>query len=374
MRCRQSKRKPQPRGWVALYRSGLFIAPDPRVRSVYACTPSGQAPCPCMGILIQSGHYEPTVIDELSALSNGRWGVIKAMLTTRLFDPADGDILYHYCPVSAFHAILESGKVRFTDINMLNDQDEMRWGYRVFEEAATNLLRIAHTKSNLENLNKSFFDKVDEIIAPLQSTFHPFVACFSLESDNLGQWRAYADDASGVAIGFDAKALKHMPVSLLAVEYDRERQVQEMMDALGACYLENESDGRRFDKKFFESCAIIGCYMAALKNPSFKEEKEVRSLHVVNVEMNEELMRLHDRGGRLGGSSEAVGDEIRFHVRNHALLAYLDIPFRRGFEKSTIKRIMLGPRNPNPPGNILYFAGSLGYGKIAVVKSTSSYR
>ena|ERR1700683_166466 len=71
------------------------------------------------------------------------------MLITRLFHPADGDILYHYCSVSAFHAILESGRIRFTDINMLNDRDEMRWGYSVFEEAAGNLLTLARTKETL---------------------------------------------------------------------------------------------------------------------------------------------------------------------------------------------------------------------------------
>jgi len=120
------------------------------------------------------------------------------MLIERLYHPTDDEIFYHYCSPLAFHAILESGKIRFTDINMLNDTAEMHWGYSVFEEAAGNLIKTAEKSKKLGGLNKGFFDKVDEIIAPLQSRFHPFVSCFSREPDLLGQWRAYADNARGL--------------------------------------------------------------------------------------------------------------------------------------------------------------------------------
>lgn len=296
------------------------------------------------------------------------------MLITRLFHPSDRDVLYHYCSSSSFHAILESGKIRLSDINMLNDNAEMHWGYSVFEQAAGNLIKIAETRENLKGLDKNFFDKVDAIIAPLQGRLHPFVACFSHEPDLLGQWRSYADDARGYSIGFDAKALAHMPVSLLAVEYDREKQVQEMMDALGATFMENEDDGRSFGKKFFESCVLIGTYMLAFKNPIFREEKEVRSLHVVDVEATQTVMKLKDSGGVLGGKEEVAGEEIKFRIQDNALVAYLDISFRRGFESSAIRNITIGAKNQNWPANIYYFSGSLGYENIKVRKSISTYR
>ena len=258
---------------------------------------------------------------------------------------------------------------------MLNDTAEMHWGYSVFEEAAGKLLKIASSKENLGNLNKEFFDKVDEIIAPMQHRFHPFVSCFSREPDSLGQWRAYADNVRGFAIGFHAKALGSMPVSILAVEYDREKQVQEMMDALGACFMENEADERSFGNKFFESCVMIGSYMLAFKNPSFQEEKEIRCLHMVDVEANERLTKLTDRGGVLGGTDEVVaGENVRFRIRDNALIASLDISFRRVFKFSAVKRICLGPNNPNWFGNVFYFAGSLNYENMVVAKSKSTYR
>jgi hypothetical protein len=226
----------------------------------------------------------------------------------------------------------------------------------------------------LKGLDKTFFEKVDAVIAPLQGHFHPFVACFSREPDLLGQLRAYADDACGFSIGFDAKALGHMPVSLLSVEYDRQKQVQEMMDALGATFIENEADGHSFSSKFFKSCALIGHYMLAFKNPIFRDEKEVRSLHVVDVEVSEKIMKLKDNGGTLGGKEEVTGEDVRFRVQDNALVAYLDISFRRGFESSAIKGITIGAKNQNWPANVIYFTGSLGYEGIQLRKSLSTYR
>jgi len=296
------------------------------------------------------------------------------MLISRLYEPPENDILFHYCSAPSFQSILETGKVRFSDINMLNDSAEMHWGYGVFEEAAGRLIKIAETKEALKGLNKAFFDKVDEIIAPMQHRVHPFVFCLSRERDSLSQWRAYADDGRGFAIGFSAIAIKCMPVSLLAVEYEREKQVQEMMDALGATFMENEADEQKFGTKFFESSMMIGNYILAFKNPSFRDEKEIRCLHLVGAEINEKVMKFRDHGGVLGDGKEVAGEDVRFRIQDNALAAYLDMPFRRNFESPAIKAVDLGPRNPNWPTNVLYFAGALGYENLRIRKSTSTYR
>jgi len=266
------------------------------------------------------------------------------MLISRLYEPAESDVLFHYCSASSFQSILEAGKVRFTDINMLNDTAEMHWGYSVFEEAAGRLIKIAETKEALKGLNKAFFDKVDEIVAPMQHRVHPFVFCLSRERDSLGQWRAYADDGRGFAIGFSATAIKCMPVSLLAIEYDREKQIQEMMNALGATFMENEGDEQKFGTKFFESSMMIGSYMLAFKNPSFRDEKEIRCLHLVDVESNQKVMKLKDHGGVLGDGQQVAGEDVRFRIQDNALVAYLDMPFRRNFDSAS-----LVPRFRFPP-------------------------
>src|SRR5690606_30192176 len=48
---------------------------------------------------------------------------------------------------------------------------------------------------------------------------NPFIFCLSAEPDVLSQWRGYAKDGTGIAIGFDANTLtknRHKPMHNLA--------------------------------------------------------------------------------------------------------------------------------------------------------------
>jgi hypothetical protein len=163
----------------------------------------------------------------------------------------------------------------------MNDAHELRWGYQIFEQAAGELMKLSETKAILSGLTKDFFEQVDRIISPLQLFIHPLIASFSREPDLLGQWRAYADDGCGFSIGFDAHALKDMPVTLLGIEYEHRRQIEEMKEALGAIYLENLDDSNRFGSKFHQSCMLLGSLLSGFKNSTFRDEREVRSLHVL---------------------------------------------------------------------------------------------
>jgi hypothetical protein len=42
----------------------------------------------------------------------------------------------------------------------------------------------------------------------IEAAGHFFICCFSADGDDLGQWRGYADDGQGFALGFDTKALE----------------------------------------------------------------------------------------------------------------------------------------------------------------------
>ena len=97
-------------------------------------------------------------------------------------------------------------------------------------------------------------------------------------------------------------------------------------------------------------------------------------MHVVDVEATETIMKLKDHGGVLGGKDQVAGETIKFRVQDDALVAYLDMPFRRGFESSAIKSVTIGAKNQNWPANVFYFTGSLGYENIQFRKSLSTYR
>lgn len=292
---------------------------------------------------------------------------------SRLLDPDNDQVLYHYCSAETLRAILESRTIRFSDINMMNDSQETRWGYSAFEEAATRLINRKNLQEEIPIMEKSFFDSVDEILSKVQLITHPFISCFSLDRDSLSQWRAYADDGRGFAIGFKAKQFQGMPVSLLLVAYEREQQVKEMMTALAAIFMHSDGNPDKDRNTFFEDCVLLGNYMVALKHQAFHEEKEVRCIHAVNIEANEAGMRFVDSGG-VTEYGDVEGEKIRFQVIDNHLSAFLDISFLRNGNDNPISEIVMGPKNHSNPGNLMLYLGGLDYSNITITSSDAPYR
>lgn len=295
------------------------------------------------------------------------------MLVSRVFEPKPDDVFYHYCSVETFAAICEHKKIRFGDVNMMNDYQEERWGYRVFELAATEILNDHAIQRKFAGLDKEFFDKVDEIITPMQLAVHPVISSFSKEPDVLSQWRAYADNGRGFALGFSGAVLKAMPVTMLEVEYDEKIQIAEMKAALLATYMRNIEAGNSFDARFREDCQLIGAWKLGFKNPAFAEEKEIRCLHLLDVRTDDDRPRLVDAGG-FSAKREVKGEKVNYRVNDGAIVAYVDIPIPALDGKPLMQEVWVGPRNVNGPGNILYLMSECGLKGYSVHQSQASYR
>ena len=146
------------------------------------------------------------------------------MLYERLREKDDQTVLYHYCSPETFLEIIKNKTIRFSDINLLNDEEEGRYGYGVFLEAAN--LMLENSKPDfIDGFDIAFVDLVDGAWHNMGFRLSSFLSCFSTDGDSLGQWRAYAADAEGFAIGFRASRIRAMPVQLLDVLYDRESQL-----------------------------------------------------------------------------------------------------------------------------------------------------
>lgn len=297
------------------------------------------------------------------------------MLMHRLYKPDDGEIIYHYCSAATFHAIASNGAIRFSDINMLNDSSEIRWAYSIFEDAATRLINRKGIDPSFPVIEKSFIDKIDDIIHRIQLIAHPFVACFSEASDLLGQWRSYADDGRGFAVGFNACTLQEqLPATFLKVLYDPEKQVREMMCAIIAIYLRLQNEQEQSQSTFFEDCVLLGTYMTSFKHPAFSEEREIRAVHAVSVKPQGDLIKFVDDGGLLGGDQVVSGGMISFQIRDNHLVAYTDATLMSGGKTSPICELVLGPKNHSMGGNISLFLGGIGYSNVTLKRSNAPYR
>lgn len=298
------------------------------------------------------------------------------MLTERQFEPNDRDLLYHYCSASAFDAICRSGRIRLSDINMMNDANEVRWGYAIFESAATAFIKKDWREPIEDSVGHRFIRDVDSIVSGSQLVAHPFIACFSKRKDSLSQWRQYADDGRGYAIGFDARAIANLPCTTLEVCYDSQQQNTECERALEELFAKFPTpEHRQGSHEFLQSAVVFAVHLAALKDPTFADEEEVRSIHAIQLEETRNGVRFVDKGGfTLGGKRLAKPQKVDFYVRESCHVAYVDLPFDGVEHRCPIHVVLQGPRLSSATMNTSLFLERCGYSGVRVEKSKSGYR
>jgi Protein of unknown function (DUF2971) len=217
------------------------------------------------------------------------------MLLGREFQPAKDQLLYHYCSAESFLSICRTKRVRFSDIFSMNDSQEMHWGYSIFEKAASRLL---------PNITKEFFNEVDDVFQLSGYNLAPTISCFSQAKDLLSQWRAYGDDGAGYCIGFDANFLTKLPCRPLVVEYDEEKQINEVSATLTALYQTRQLQ-ELSSINFDDMIKVFAVDICSLKHPSFAEEREIRLIHVLNFCREGDFLFLKDIGGEAWGKNHA---------------------------------------------------------------------
>ncbi|MFZ1933213.1 MAG: DUF2971 domain-containing protein [Thermoguttaceae bacterium] len=264
----------------------------------------------------------------------------------------DNDVIYHYCPSDAFFKIIETQVLWLRDLFSTNDKEEHRW----LRKIATDVI-----KEECERPSGEYDDATMKLLqnTPIDctETGDIYLACFSKLRDSIGQWRAYADDGHGVAIGFSRKYLNakqeqmdKVVLEVFDVKYELGEQEKLVRDAIGkgldayrrAVRALPESESRtcqsvwrnRFYGRLWEFAP--GC-----KHRSFREEQEVRVVDFPSCDEDHELIC-----GRRSSRS--------------AVAKYYELPISPT-EIQPIKEIMLGPQNTSHPSDVEEFVADHGY-------------
>ena len=114
-------------------------------------------------------------------------------------------IIYHYCNADSLVGILSSGNLWFSDVFTLNDTSEIKHGVNLACELLEHSVARPDTTAPIEIFANAV---INELQKNIESSAYYFVCCFSTEEDMLSQWRLYADDARGFALGFDTAELE----------------------------------------------------------------------------------------------------------------------------------------------------------------------
>jgi hypothetical protein len=112
------------------------------------------------------------------------------------------NIIYHYTDGAGFLGILQTGKLWLHDVFSLNDPSELNHGISLLSQIMTKEVRSHATSPEALQFIKDF-----KTIRKAHEAARFFVCCFSKCKDDLAQWRAYADNGRGYALGFDSKTL-----------------------------------------------------------------------------------------------------------------------------------------------------------------------
>ena len=275
--------------------------------------------------------------------------------------PQIPSVLYHYCPSAALPEILRTGVFWLTHAVGLNDVREHNWPIPFIKR---------QIKSRRTDANAKLLDEIAKQLV-LTLAHHVFVGSFSSEGDVLSQWRAYASDGDGFAIGFRTDAFNaklqipnasinnNHTVGFLQVQYNDDalkRAIEKVFDY----YL--TVDPRPGD-------AIIICaeqlrrLALSFKNPAFREENEWRISYSPWITVHPEKPDL-----------EILGALKTMHFRSsrYGVVPYFELPFGLANREDAIAEIVIGPRNRSQLMEMHLLA--LGYRNARVRRSSASYR
>ena len=242
-------------------------------------------------------------------------------------------VIYHYTDDFGLRGILKTGKFWLTDIFALNDPSELEHGLSHFIKALDDKIDNGHPEGKrIAEWFKVFMRRKGAQVA---ASF--FVCSFSSDGDELGQWRAYADNGRGFAIGFDTKILEDafakdkissQENTTFPVTYDdnylaeKQRQLVERLFHLNPFPIEKDLGKKIFFDKLLFSLTYLSLYQTLyFKHEAYKNEKEYR------------LLQMH---------SAVPPPVVNYRSRHYSLIKYREFDWRSLAAKA-LKRIVIGP-------------------------------
>lgn len=220
-----------------------------------------------------------------------------------------------------------------TDIFNLNDPSELSHGF----SHAANILNSKAEKGQPES---QIFAKRFAAFhqGGLHESAHFFVCSFSADGDDLGQWRAYADNGRGYALGFDASALEsaftrqNKLSSTYLVQYDDavladiHRQIIESMFELISLPRGRNLGNASIEDYMTHLSALLSVHAlhTALffKHKAYSHEREYR------------FLEMYPAG--------EVPPEVRQRYRSYELVKYREFDWKY-VQPGALKQIIVGP-------------------------------
>jgi hypothetical protein len=238
--------------------------------------------------------------------------------------------LYHYTDFAGLTGIIENHAIWATEIGQLNDSTEIAYSREMLARLADDLSVDSATEYALYLVRQAA-----TAMASIPTAPRMFVASLTDDGDNLSQWRGYASQGRGFALGFDRDNLESGSLAqgftMVPVIYDEFEQEQHFTKALSEAVeiIDRWGADPANAPGAVEQLVLLGLGLTFaamfIKNPYFRDEREWR------------LVRLIMQG---------VWDEqSHTRIRNGKPVEYEEIDIANG-DSSPIVEIVIGPLSP----------------------------
>lgn len=259
--------------------------------------------------------------------------------------------------------MLSSKSIWLSNVNSMNDHQENIWSDQFV---------VAELRKLVGIVGQEQVDIAWELYR--YSKPNPFIFCLSSDPDVLSQWRGYAADGTGIAIGFNADSLtknRHRPmhnvipdmsITLNPVVSSVEEQEKIISDFFNSA-LVDQIKKRAIDPNHLPIIIqqLTG-YATTLKNPAFAQEQEWRLIHTP--------MLMGRKGGGHSTTVEGSKYELKQRVGNGEIRSYFEMPLPENF----LKEIWLGPKCRIRDLDLTLLLSNTRHFDTPVKRSTASYR
>jgi hypothetical protein len=301
--------------------------------------------------------------------------------------------LYHYCSLETFYNIMKNRSIWLSDVSKSNDSKELAWATEQCKKAVIKkfLEYSDRMKSNNDFIHTRFrdfnritdqFDSIDT-----KQTLKSWVFCLSEKGDNLGQWRGYADDGKGVAIGF---AKEYFASQNQSVDFEEDKmyymfdrieygdfKVEQLLNPCDINILASSCDYEALERCIKRLMAYSIILAPLYKSATFEEEKEWRMVFLANTNA---LKRGMIPSANYMDKPELMFDIIDFAFvpKNNTLVSHIEVALKD--IKRAITSVTIGPKSDLSVLDIQLFLISIGLlqstddDSIKVTRSSASYR
>lgn len=278
-------------------------------------------------------------------------------------------VMYHYCDLNALLGILTQKKIWLSSSSRMNDTLENKW----IDQYLDDLLKEFGYRKILTKLLYNY--KKDSI--------NPYISCFSKSGDILSQWRAYADDGNGVAIGFNRDFFNFStvfedyiensnPIILAPIIYEESEQKELLVQLVNKAEKIYDDGGTSDD---VDAACIQGTFALrglaiTSKNTAFREEAEIRMIYMPKIPFLISHLKGIDR------VLDNNNFPLKFRFKGNHITSYYELDISKGKIKDPINSIILGPKNTMTIDEVMTIltATNINVSVDKILRSKASYR